>query len=538
MEKSLTHSSKFFTELNVIPVLITLGNTYGLLLVTVLLGYGLVAFPRSLWRRSHTVHELNKIYLVAVELDDALYDAVWSLQDIEYEIDIAVSRIVDLDENESGDIHYRYCVNELLHRKTKTADLAPELHMRRTNNHGNGTGRDGEDHDRYNEDRAITSDGRPTMKELVELNRKLIRAQENLFNAEQRWNALRENYHFFSSIEEGNTANGVNTNASSNLEMSFSTNRHANDDAHSNVNDGRDDLTSSRTINQTTVTMPAAAPPSPLSGKSNVNANQSLLRVSDAMGKCAALKSKLDYLWKKYLRGIFFRIGAILAWILSSVILWSEATLASKYNLSPFSRVQEYLSTEDEHIKRDGLFFQIAVLIPLLYMAICVSTGLFSVGRFGPYSLRGHRQSTGTALVFNTQYLVRLQFSLGYNYLMMLKYDTSDCAFSQFVGQMDIVPLFGKSFPVYAPLLILFLCAFTLFNVYAKLMNFLGFDHSDALLVGDQEALDSKINEGRNLLRQYDQDVNEGDRNAGAFSFASGGETELTETKSWSRSIV
>ncbi len=476
-----------------------------------------------------------------MELDDKLYDAVWSLQDIEYEIDMAVSRIVDLNENESGDMHYRYCVNELLHRKNKTADLAPELHMRRTNNHGNGTGRDGregEDHDRYSENRAMTSDGRPTMKELVELNRKLIRAQENLFNAEQRWNALRENYHFFSSIEEGNTGNGVNSHSSSRHGTSFNANRNKNDDTHGNAKDGRDDLTSSRTSNQTIVSMPAVSPPSPLSAKPNVNADQSLLRVSHAMGKCAAVKSNLDYVWKKYLRGIFFRIGAILAWILSSVILWSEATLASKYNLSPFSRVQEYLSTEDDHIKRDGLFFQIAVLIPLLYMAICVSTGLFSVGRFGPYSLRGHRQSTGTALVFNTQYLVRLQFSLGYNYLMMLKYDTSDCAFSQFVGQMDVVPLFGKSFPVYAPLLILFLCAFTLFNVYAKLMNFLGFDHSDALLVGDQETLDSKINEGRNLLRQYDQNLNDSGRNSGAFSFGSGAETELTETKSWSRSIV
>jgi len=82
----------------------------------------------------------------------------------------------------------------------------------------------------------------------------------------------------------------------------------------------------------------------------------------------------------------------------------------------------------------------------------------------------------------------------------MLKYDTSETAFSKFLGQMNVVPIFGKSFPVYAPLLIIFLCAFTLCNIYAKLMNLVGIDHQDALLVGDQETLDAKVNEGKALL--------------------------------------
>ena len=86
------------TEFNVIPVLITLGNTYGLLLVALLLGYGLVAFPRSLWRQASPEQELNKTFLHAVSIDDALYDAVWSLQeDVECDIDMALCRILDVD---------------------------------------------------------------------------------------------------------------------------------------------------------------------------------------------------------------------------------------------------------------------------------------------------------------------------------------------------------------------------------------------------------------------------------------------------------
>jgi len=198
----------------------------------------------------------------------------------------------------------------------------------------------------------------------------------------------------------------------------------------------------------------------------------------------------------------------------------------------------------------NGILFQIAALAPLLYMSICVSDGLFKVGGYGPFCLRGNRQSHGVALVFNAQYLVRLQFPLGYNYLLMLKYDTSECGFSKLIGQMDVVPLFGKSFPVYAPLMILLLCAFTLFDVYAKLLNLLGFEHSDALLVGDQETLDAKVNEGKALLRQCMDGSSKGGRAGGRRAISSLAASkkssqslkedmcELSEARSWSNSIV
>eukprot|EP01083_Nonionella_stella_P077714 212333_1 len=122
---------------------------------------------------------------------------------------------------------------------------------------------------------------------------------------------------------------------------------------------------------------------------------------------------------------------------------------------------------------------------------------------------------------------------------------------------MDVVPLLGKSFLVYAPLLILLLCALTLCNFYAKLMNLLGMDHSDALLVGDQETLDTKIQEGRNLLKQYlltknnNGGGNGGISNSSSFNGAASTDREKsssdrnannaeegTETRIWSRSIV
>lgn len=71
------------------------------------------------------------------------------------------------------------------------------------------------------------------------------------------------------------------------------------------------------------------------------------------------------------------------------------------------------------------------------------------------------------------------------------------------MSNMSTVPFLGTSFSVYAPLLILALCAFTLCNGYARLLAILGVEHEDAILLADRETLDSKVNEGITLLRRH-----------------------------------
>jgi uncharacterized membrane protein len=71
------------------------------------------------------------------------------------------------------------------------------------------------------------------------------------------------------------------------------------------------------------------------------------------------------------------------------------------------------------------------------------------------------------------------------------------------MSNMSTVPFLGTSFSVYAPLLILALCAFTLSNCYARLLAALGIEHEDAILLADRETLDSKVNEGITLLRRH-----------------------------------
>ena len=70
------------------------------------------------------------------------------------------------------------------------------------------------------------------------------------------------------------------------------------------------------------------------------------------------------------------------------------------------------------------------------------------------------------------------------------------------MSDMSTIPFFGTSFTVYAPLLILAVCLFTLCDFYPKMLRLLGVEHEDALLLGDEDELDGKANEGIQLMKR------------------------------------
>lgn len=70
------------------------------------------------------------------------------------------------------------------------------------------------------------------------------------------------------------------------------------------------------------------------------------------------------------------------------------------------------------------------------------------------------------------------------------------------MSDMSTIPFFGTSFMVYAPLVTLAVCLFTICDVYPRILRFLGIDHEDALLLGDAEELDGKVNEGIQLMKR------------------------------------
>lgn len=330
---------------HVVPVLMAIGNTYGLLLVSLLLGYGLVDLPRKVWRQANPAMELRRTQIIASSADEHLFEAVWDLQDCEAMIDNAATRIGDYEENGNRmlpmDPHYARCVDKLLMLRNATAVLSPELQRRRTTGQ-----RRQESHSA-----AVTDEGYPTIEYLAQLNRRLQNAQNEVLSAEQRWYSVVKRSELYTELVEGRISRPMPSD--------------------------------------------------------NSASDKSLL------GCLSTLAYHLRYVWLSCLRNPCYKILGMSTAVLSGMVLWSEATLWLPFNASPFALL---LRLFDE---TRGMLFQLSALIPFLYMSICVYSSLFKLSLFGPYKLRGRKMSSGIALVFNAQYLVRMQFPLGYNYLFM-----------------------------------------------------------------------------------------------------------------------
>lgn len=96
-----------------------------------------------------------------------------------------------------------------------------------------------------------------------------------------------------------------------------------------------------------------------------------------------------------------------------------------------------------------------------------------------------------------------------------LKYDMTHCAFSKIMSDMSTIPFFGTSFTVYAPLVIVAVCLFTFCDFYVKILRFVGIDHEDSLLLGEEDELDSKVNEGIQLMKRDAERRGNGTRTVG-----------------------
>lgn len=409
--------------INVFGFVMALGNTYGLLLVILLLGYGLVDIPRRLWRQSKPAQELQRVQIMATHADENLFEAVWALQDVEQAIDEIASGAESLNRMLPTDAHIGHCLDLLTKKRQEMAVLSPELQRRRTNNPNHHA----QSHT------AKTTDDDDDSKELsldylATLHRRLQHAQQDVASAQQQWNFVVQKADFYSKLIQLSSPEATTT----------------------------------------------ALPP-----HSN------------------SLQQELSKHWYTKFRTPTYQISSMVCAALSVLVFWGELTLSVGWKfLSPLGLALQITQSTGSYIVQT-----ITALLPLLYMAICVYGSMFQVSFFGQYQLRGHHQSSAVALLFNAQYLVRLQFPLGYNYLYLLKLGQNDSAFSQLMKHMETVPVLGTSFGVYAPLIICALCGFTLCHGYARVWQFCGLDHEDAIFLQCDDA-DTRVQEGRTLLRR------------------------------------
>mmetsp|Transcript_2258 Transcript_2258/g.3469 ORF Transcript_2258/g.3469 Transcript_2258/m.3469 type:complete len:696 (-) Transcript_2258:95-2182(-) len=392
-----------------IGFMMAMGNTYGVVLIILLMGNGLVALPRRLWHMGNTGVELTRLYLLSLSVETAFHDARFELEDCEAE----VKRVMDSFESSLSDRSLKPLA-DIIQQRVQSFDFA----LRSTSNK----------HRKMNSSDKVAID----KKSLVALHGRVKRAQLRVTAAEHRWRNLLLKV----KVEES-------------------------------LLDGTLRIEEAGWCEMKTVVSPRSVPPL----GSVAYFSYTFLRSYDSV----------RFFWRKYLYTTACRVMSVICGLASCLIFYSELNMSSN-SRSPIGDIIVGLSSEGA-----GVFIvQSIAFAYLFYMSLCTFWSLFKMNLGWSFTLQGPHQSPDSSLLFNATYLSRLQFSLGYNFLLFLNVKKiENTSFQGLMESMQFVPLFGDSFSIYAPIITAVVGLFTLFNVYARIMKFAGFEDEDSVAVPD-----------------------------------------------------
>jgi hypothetical protein len=373
-----------------IGFMMAMTNTYGLLIIIVLMGNGLVALPRRIWEMGNTSAELARLYMMvrkhaaslfcfgfvlipciccvqATSVDTNFHDARFELEDCEIEAK-HLNQKINSSETYAEFVPYIKIIKE----RIESFDFKGKSMSRQ-----------------YSQQiEKPASDDKDIRKALVSLNARLLTAQRQIMASSRRWISLLETvrylevgletlstlYHSltFSQLNlPQNVTNGtLRPEDSSWCEMRVSTQKDL------------DDYESSSAITKTIVTA----------------------------------HNKVRYLWRMKCYSIFCKVSAVLCAIASIFILVGELSMGIDAVHSPVGWILVAVSSGGA-----GIFItQVIAFLTLAYMSICTYWALFRMNLGWAFTLQPDQQSPATSLLFNATYLCRLQFSLAFNFLLII----------------------------------------------------------------------------------------------------------------------
>jgi putative flippase GtrA len=197
----------------------------------------------------------------------------------------------------------------------------------------------------------------------------------------------------------------------------------------------------------------------------------------------------MKYRWEITIKPFCIRALSLIFAGFSIVVIWSEMTLLSPIDISPFGYMVRAAGS------LHPAWQQILAIIPLTYMCCCSFYTLFSIRIPGFYSMFEYKSETD-ALLFNASLLMRVIAPMGNNFFLILH--VQDSSFQTVVGNMDAIPFFGNTFHSYIPILISVFCILFAFNVLGRLFKCMRLDHFEY----DLSAEDENVNEGKLLVKK------------------------------------
>eukprot|EP01032_Pedospumella_encystans_P031836 gene31836-35933_t len=319
------------------------------------MGNGLVALPMHLWRLGDIERGLRELYLSAAYAEESFQDARYELEDCEAEIETIVGLL-----EKSGSAALRNEVGpfvDILTNKVSNFQFAKRSKSRA---YVRGFQFDKVD------DAVLT-----TKKHLVKLHARLMTAQLKARASERRWNVLIAESERQEEIAVMRAGSGPSSS-------------------------GTTDSTSSNTSNNN---------PSFLF----TLCNPWTWRTPEFLRPYC---EGLYVLWAQRLYVHSCRGAAIVCGAFSVLILWSEMLMSSQLHSPIGLMMTAYPGQTSNSVLVQGVSF-----VALMYMSMCTYWPLFRLNIGWTYQLQGPQQSSPFSLIFNAEYLSRLQFTIGYNFL-------------------------------------------------------------------------------------------------------------------------
>ncbi|GMF27420.1 unnamed protein product [Phytophthora lilii] len=429
----------------VVGLAMAASNTYGLLWVIALLGYGLVEIPRSFWMRRLDGAQLQKLHFQAVQLQDERMEARFEYDDVVTDVRDAYQRMMQAESDAiilTSEMQYvKTCLLQVmvLVEKNKPAFSSLDANnAKRGNKSASFTDASSKMKRGFsNSSRASANRKAPTLPEVVELHRRVRIAQLELRRCDQSF-----------------------------IELCI------------NV-DVLQDRSAQRAL-------PAG----------------SLYPDTSALNRLHNIVLNIRHHIHRWVTSPVAVACAFLTGFISLCVVWGELTMG--WHGSSLSLFRFLIAAEAEETSsslRSATELISALL--LIYLALCCYTSLFTLRLPGKYALRAHGNSTELCLLKTSIYQCRLQFALGQNALLLLRGGglAEGTAFNALLLNTRVVHVFGRGFAVYAPLAMIALALFTLTNGYARIMRRLGIDQYEQVIPGDP-AHAASIAEGEQLVQQ------------------------------------
>ena len=183
-------------------------------------------------------------------------------------------------------------------------------------------------------------------------------------------------------------------------------------------------------------------------------------------------------------------VGAV---VLSVVILFCELTVPAGAAVSPLGWLVTWTK---------GFFLseQIFTAVPLVYLSICAYHPLFRLRLGNLYYLGRHRSDEGT-LLLNATLLLRISVPLAYNFTLLLHQDAG--SLTQFIGTVNVIPFFGTQFNTIFPIFMVAIALLVLSRIISYILVCLNVKSLKFDLVrhsADDPEIADLMEEGRTLI--------------------------------------